>query len=107
MLRDTRTPIDGSSIVHADLQGLNSDDHKQYVLTIGGDRAVLDVENPSAGEILEYDSTAGVWFNTVNSGGSGTSGTSGVSGTSGSSGTSGISGGQYLYLTDATSSIAG
>lgn len=96
MLRDNRTPIDGSSIIHADLKELNSDDHKQYALTIGADRAILDIDNPQQDEILVYDSTNDTWYNTVNSGGSGTSGTSG---TSGSSGTSGVNPGIYIDST--------
>lgn len=104
MLRDTRIPVDGSSFVHADLQGLSSDDHKQYALTIGNDRATLDVNDASDGEILVYDATNNVWYNTVNSGGSGTSGTSGTSGISGTSGTSGSSG---LSGTSGSSGVSG
>ncbi len=63
MLRDTKTAIDGSSIVHAELQGLNSDDHKQYVLTVGVDRASLNTEAPKEGDVLRYDSTAKIWIN--------------------------------------------
>lgn len=85
MLRDTRTPIDATSICHSELSCLANDDHKQYALTTGVDRAELDVNNPQNGEILVYDSTSDVWYNTVNTGGSGTSGTSGSSGTSGTS----------------------
>lgn len=63
MLRDTRAPIDGSSIVHAELKGLGSDDHKQYALTVGVDRAILDLNNPQDGDVLQYDSTAHIWVN--------------------------------------------
>ncbi len=63
MLRDTRTPIDGSAIIHADLQGLDSDDHKQYALTVGVDRAAIDIEAPKEGDVLRYDSTANIWIN--------------------------------------------
>jgi len=63
MLRDNRIPVDGSSIVHAVLQGLDHDDHKQYVLTVGDNRVVIDADTPQDGDTLQYDSTANIWVN--------------------------------------------
>jgi hypothetical protein len=63
MLRDTRIPVDGSSFVHADLKGLSSDDHKQYALTTGAERAEIVINTPSTHQILVLDSTSGLLFN--------------------------------------------
>lgn len=63
MLTDTRIPIDGSTIIHADLKGLNSDDHEQYALTTGSNRTTLKTDSSQQGDLLSYDSTNNTWVN--------------------------------------------
>ncbi len=63
MLRDTRILIDGTTIVHANLQNLESDDHNQYALTVGADRPEINVNTPQERDIFLYDSTSSQYTN--------------------------------------------
>lgn len=63
MLRDTRTPIDATTICHSELSCLANDDHKQYALTTGVERAEISINNPTVHQILVLDSTSGFLFN--------------------------------------------